>query len=337
MNSEYDRIIYEEPEIFIDKGSMLGNNIRCFNLPNDNFGVVNFDGRLALCIEGAGKNAWACLECLEREKCKKIKMCPGASIICNNRCYQNNTMTLNTRRKVFKNFLASQSSAFPDLMIGALNNQVLEKNIHHFRIHSLGEFYDKEYFEKWVYIAAQVPDIQFTAYTKCFRILDDFCRSGKQVSGNMKFMLSIMPDSLYGTRFEYGGNKKQLLEKKEKNKQVIRRIIKNYNADIYLTTYMDNYELILQNGEDKEFPGWDVKCCSLHRHEVCSRCFKNREAGYCYEISENPRIIIEPIRTTSGKADYRSDLKRIKEYNKKMAELVEQDISLDMGSRETLY
>lgn len=328
MDSEYNRIIYEEPEIFIDKGSMLGSNIRCFNLPNGNFGVVEFDGKLALCADGAGRNARACLECKEREKCKKPKMCPGASIICNTRCYQNNTMTLNTRRKLFKNFLASKNSNFSVLMEDALNNQVLKKGIHYFRIHSLGEFYDREYFEKWVHIAELMPGIQFTAYTKCFHMLDDFYRRKKQVPDNMKFMLSIMPDSLYGTMFEYGGNEKQLLEKKEKNKELIRRITENYNAEIYLTTYTDNFEHLLRNGEEKEFPGWALKCCSLHRHEVCSKCLDIGEAGYCYEIWENPRIIIEPIRATSGKADYRSDLKRIMEYNKKMAGLVERDISL---------
>ncbi|MDD3138380.1 MAG: hypothetical protein PHX08_05335 [Lachnospiraceae bacterium] len=52
----------DRSEIKLSEGDMLGKRIRTFNLPNDNCGIIRYEGNTYICKKGGGKNA-------EKEKC----------------------------------------------------------------------------------------------------------------------------------------------------------------------------------------------------------------------------------------------------------------------------
>jgi hypothetical protein len=92
-------------DITISDGEALGDGFKCFNLPNNNCGIVKQDKKIMLCRDGAGKKHEECKTCADKYKCEHIHFCCGATIICNNRCYQNNTLTLDTGMILYKNYL----------------------------------------------------------------------------------------------------------------------------------------------------------------------------------------------------------------------------------------
>jgi len=66
------------------------------------------------------------------------------------------------------NFLESQGDNFVNDICGQIADNW--NSIKHIRIHATGEFYDNEYFSKWIEIAKRNPEHNFVAYTKNYDI-----------------------------------------------------------------------------------------------------------------------------------------------------------------------
>lgn len=329
-----------EPKITISDGQFLGKGMKCFNLPNNNCGIVEIDGKIRLCMNGAGRKAKGCDKYNQKELCNKIVICKYATIICNNRCYQNNCLAEYVRETVYGNYLATLQDDFVKKMIEQIKEKVVNEEIKYFRIHSLGEFYSYKYFCDWMEIAKEfsADDLVFVAYTKCFRFLKKYIEEGKAkgeecpIPKNVKIMLSIMPDSLYGSKCEIeNGNfgEEELRARKEENIKLIRYLLDEINADVYLTTYEERCGEILKKGVDW-LPGMSALECMLHAGTKCAECINdNGSKGGCYVLgnkAERNRIIVEKIRVTAGKADYKSDMALIREHNEEMAKLIEGEI-----------
>lgn len=111
--------------------------------------------------------------------------CPGSTEICEEKCYQKsveNRMKAGNRdsavlcaRKL--NWLASLQEDFVQRMVAEIKALRPKRNQKIcVRIHASGDFYSKEYMEKWFVISLAIKlyerDYTFTAYTKSFDILD---------------------------------------------------------------------------------------------------------------------------------------------------------------------
>jgi len=94
--------------------------------------------------------------------CKKIKGCKEQG--CLKHCYYNKFKRLYPAQTPFlnNNLRASRRKDF----VEEISKLIKKQNIKYFRIHTCGEFYSQEYFDKWVKICKTFPDIIFYTYTK---------------------------------------------------------------------------------------------------------------------------------------------------------------------------
>ena len=88
-----------------------------------------------------------------------------------------------------KKYLLSKQSNFVDLM----NKEIIKKKPDFIRVHDSGDYYSKEYLNKWLIIAEQNPKVKFYSYTNSIKFIKDlesipnnfdfiFSDSGKQVN-----------------------------------------------------------------------------------------------------------------------------------------------------------
>lgn len=95
--------------------------------------------------------------------------CPHARD-CIANCYarQGTYLFWTTKRKHEANLLATQQNDFCENMI----IEIIESKANIIRIHSAGDFYNREYISKWLTIMDAMPHVIFYAYTKSFKMFD---------------------------------------------------------------------------------------------------------------------------------------------------------------------
>lgn len=106
-----------------------------------------------------------------------LKTCPYASTDCKKFCYakrdERYTTVRASREKAFK---VSLDSNFVNRMVYSIAVELKSRRYKNaftlFRLHESGDFYNQEYFNKWIDIIYHFKDmiekINFHAYTKCF-------------------------------------------------------------------------------------------------------------------------------------------------------------------------
>lgn len=124
------------------------------------------------------------------------KTCPFSTEMCKKFCYAKKAerQYKNVRTCRATNFNDSLCDSFPAAMMMEIyeyirrpswkNKEVL------FRIHESGDFYNREYVEKWLKIARFYPNIQFLAYTKSVRFF-----VGLKIPDNMTIRFSVWDDT----------------------------------------------------------------------------------------------------------------------------------------------
>ena len=92
-----------------------------------------------------------------------LTTCPMAGA-CARGCYarQGAYIFSNVKPKHERNYEASQTDEFVSRMI----QEVRQSRATHIRIHDSGDFYNREYMNKWFSIIEAMPDVKFYAYTK---------------------------------------------------------------------------------------------------------------------------------------------------------------------------
>lgn len=78
-------------------------------------------------------------------------------------------------------YLLSKQSIF----VASMNIEIKKKKADAIRIHDSGDFYSKEYLDKWVTIAKDNPKVKFYAYTKSIPLF-----LGKELPSNMDIIFS---------------------------------------------------------------------------------------------------------------------------------------------------
>ena len=95
--------------------------------------------------------------------------CPFAGE-CKKYCYNKKFYKLYkaVRPKRVDNFQKSQQARFSlEMLI-----EIIESQATHIRIHSDGDFYTREYLEKWIDLASALPHVVFYAYTKSHPLIN---------------------------------------------------------------------------------------------------------------------------------------------------------------------
>ncbi len=98
----------------------------------------------------------------------RVFSCPGESVVCKGRCYAKsgffrmpNVLAAHARNLTF-----SRTAEFTAWMTAVLR----ANHVRVMRVHVAGDFYDIDYIQKWVEIVKSVPDTQFFAYTRSWRV-----------------------------------------------------------------------------------------------------------------------------------------------------------------------
>lgn len=106
---------------------------------------------------------------------EKFTTCPKAKQ-CASGCYarQGAYIWSNVRKRHNANLAATMQDSFQDNMIAEI--ELIERNAKrrskqvYVRVHDAGDFYSKQYAQKWMDIAKAMPSVQFYAYTKSLNL-----------------------------------------------------------------------------------------------------------------------------------------------------------------------
>lgn len=127
-----------------------------------------------------------------------VTTCPYRTPMCEKACYARKAERMYNQVLPCRenNLVESQKTSFTYDMIESIRYYLqLPKNVGkrcYFRIHESGDFYNREYVNKWIYIASQLPEVKFLAYTKSVRYFTDIMET---VPDNMVIRYSIWADS----------------------------------------------------------------------------------------------------------------------------------------------
>ena len=128
-----------------------------------------------------------------------VVTCPFRTALCEKYCYARKAENIypDALPSRQKNFDISRSADFVDRMIYTIDAELSRPKYRNkkvvFRIHESGDFYNKEYAEKWLSIArhyAGNDQIVFVAYTKSVTYFD-----GVQLPGNFFLLASVWSDT----------------------------------------------------------------------------------------------------------------------------------------------
>lgn len=73
----------------------------------------------------------------------------------------------NVKRSMLNNLLLTPTEAFAGTIIEELKQH---RDVKYVRVHSCGDFYNQEYFDKWNLVAKKNPKVRFLAYTRNYDI-----------------------------------------------------------------------------------------------------------------------------------------------------------------------
>jgi len=124
--------------------------------------------------------------------------CPFATKHCEKLCYAKKAERLYPQVLPCRmaNLESSKSADFVENMKNEIAHYIgkrtwKDKTIY-FRIHESGDFYNQEYFDKWVDIATAFPGVRFLAYTKSIKYV---LNTEKAIPANLIIRYSLWDDS----------------------------------------------------------------------------------------------------------------------------------------------
>lgn len=127
-----------------------------------------------------------------------VTTCPYRTQQCESLCYAKKAermypQVLPCRER---NLAESRKASFCDDMIESIKAMINKRKNKgkqaYFRIHESGDFYNQEYVNKWIYIASQIPEVQFMAYTKSVKYFEHIM---DRIPDNMVIRFSLWEDT----------------------------------------------------------------------------------------------------------------------------------------------
>lgn len=149
---------------------------------------------------------------ISRQSCVKAGECKRF-------CYakQGHYRYCTVKKSLEEKYEATQKPNFVVRMAG----EILYRGVTHVRIHSCGDFYSREYLNKWIKIARLCPNVTLYAYTKNVSLFKSGSNTGKKVNrvGGINFTRIRLPSNLKVV-FSYGGKEDHLITKYDKRVKV---------------------------------------------------------------------------------------------------------------------
>ena len=127
------------------------------------------------------------------------KTCPGKSPWCKKYCYAQHGRWLypNVQKSLIARWQASRRA-------GWVHQCTVEARLHAdiLRIHSAGDFYNRQYIQRWVQVARRAPYVQFYTYTRTWRCGAAWAESLRTLDSvpNMTVWLSVDPTTAHEAR-----------------------------------------------------------------------------------------------------------------------------------------
>jgi len=178
-----------------------------------------------------------------------VLSCPIKSELCKKICYAKRTeiRRKNTLIHRINNYIASLDPNFVNNMNKKLKLLKKKYTIKYFRIHESGDFYNQKYFNSWIKISKENPDITFLAYTRNYKL------NFNNLPTNFKVFIS--------------------LDHTSKNINIIKKIIKKYNLKASLIKPRNNINAY--NKLKKQFNNYFI-CNKDHKfkHNYCGNLCK---------------------------------------------------------------
>jgi hypothetical protein len=206
------------------------NSITAFNefmLTNDN---VNSEIQL---LSDFTKNNNIC----HKERCS---VCSKYCYCEKSKFYKNN---MSSRFNVLLSYLTDSNKFFT-----RINTQILHDDIDLIRIHTEGDFFNKEYLNQWLKVIKDNKNVTFYSYTKQFELFEDI----KKLPKNFTLQLSF--DALCSY-------------------EIPKDLLKKGNVNIYLT--YSNYDDVLTFISKHNLSVDDIVNCA-GKCKKCRNCYTNK-------------------------------------------------------------
>ncbi len=147
------------------------------------------------------------------------KTCPHSTTMCRHFCYakQAELQYKEVLPSRTRNFNETKKEDFVKDMVNTIKCKVAnakKEPIKYFRIHESGDFYSSNYFEKWLQIIEQIPNVQFLAFTKSSFVKEYLDR----LPANLNLYYSVWADTkkeniIYELPLALAGDCKHLYDK----------------------------------------------------------------------------------------------------------------------------
>lgn len=124
--------------------------------------------------------------------------CPFATSLCQKFCYAKKAERIYPSVSKSRNeqMEDSRNDDFVQNMVNTIKHYLAKKliagKIVYFRIHESGDFYSQEYFDKWVEITQQFPEVNFLAYTKSVKYVKE---TKQEIPSNFVIRFSVWADT----------------------------------------------------------------------------------------------------------------------------------------------
>ncbi len=165
--------------------------------------------------------------------------------ICSQYCYCE-------KSKFYKNNMSSRFNVLlsylkdSDKFFTRINTQIIHDDIDLIRIHTEGDFFNREYVLSWFDVMNKNPEVKFYAYTKQFELFE-----GLELPKNFTLQLSFDSQATY---------------------EIPANLLSKPNVNIYLTyDTLENADLFIYNNK-LEYMG--IKEC-LGKCKKCRNCYTN--------------------------------------------------------------
>lgn len=153
-----------------------------------------------------------------------FKTCPNAAA-CAKGCYATmGAYTFSNVAKVFERRLKLALSPKFSLIISA---EIKRRNIERLRIHDSGDFFNREYLERWLNIIKANPQTQFYAYTKMVSMFKELHADG------------MIPNNFI-VIYSYGGTEDKLIDKNVDRHSWVFSSVEALNAAGYADAHVND-------------------------------------------------------------------------------------------------
>ena len=232
-----------------------------------------------------------------------VNICVHSTELCRKYCFGNSKFgNYEKPMSVYIDAIDNYEETLKESFVEEMCNELKKRDNKEVRIHATGEFYNYEYFIKWVEIDKRNPEKNFTSYNKNFEILKRFMDESNTLPKNFNIIISIFPDT-------YDNYSDSNILNGEKVDDLIDELVNFYNSKKYIVCYSNEFNNKLRKATKNDyFCGLKGKLSAEQENidsniyeyyfdenpkcDICMKCYSNEKAParcniYCVLRSTN--------------------------------------------------